>query len=221
MDAENSTLPVLAPASTNAYWEAVREYVKVDRFYGGPCVDTYGSIARDFDLRVDRHELCGRFSWTVTDPVTVDFVRAHAGRCVNDPLAGSGWWAWLLEQAGIDVIASDINPPDGTDANNWHREGMHVDVARMDAADAVKMGGAPWTLLLSWPPYESDVGERALAAYAGRRVIYIGEGEGGCCGNDAMFQALERDWQEVATCRPVQFYGLHDYVTVYERKRTA
>lgn len=217
MDAESSTLPVLAPTGTNAYWEAVRDHVKIDRFYGGPCVDTYGSIARNFEIRVDRHELCSEFSWTVTDPVTVDFVQAHAGQSVNDPLAGSGWWAWLLEQAGVDVIASDINPPDGTPANNWHHHPTHVDVARMDAADAVKLGGSPWTLLLSWPPYDSDVGERMLAAYTGRRVIYIGEGEGGCCGNDAMFAAFERDWCEIATHRPVQFYGMHDYITVYER----
>lgn len=217
METENSTLPALAPANTNAYWEAVREYVKVDRFYGGPCVDTYGAIERNFEIRVDRFELCSEFSWTVTDPITVDFVRRHAGQSVNDPLAGSGWWAWLLEQAGIDVIASDINPPDGTPANKWHRGGTHVDIARMDAAEAVKLGGAPWTLLLSWPPYESEVGEHMLAAYTGRRVIYIGEGEDGCCGNDAMFTVLERDWHEIATHRPVQFYGLHDYVTVYER----
>lgn len=218
---DEATTATPASADTNAYWEAVRKHVKIDRVMGaGPVVDTYGALTGNYQPCLDRHELTSRYSWTVTDPATVQFVRQHAGNAVIDPLAGSGWWARLVQESGARILASDINPPDGTPANNWHREAeTHVEIDQMDAVEAITLAGPYWTLLLSWPPYESDTGERALRAYQGERVIYIGEGWGGNCGNDAMFETLERDWEETAAHRPVQWYGLRDYVTVYERKQ--
>ncbi len=206
--------------TTNAYWEAVRDHIQIDRVFGAstPVVDTYGSISRDYGVRIDRNDLCSRYSWTVTDPATVEFVRDWAGGAVVDPLAGSGWWACLLSQAGVWVTATDQNPPDGTGANHWHRGTTHVHVGRMDAVDAAHMASPDRTLLLSWPPYDSTIGGDILAAYPGSRVIYIGEGWGGCCGDDSMFEAFERDWTRVAEHCPIQYYGIRDWVTVYERK---
>ncbi len=211
--------------ATNAYWDAVRDHIEHDDLFGGPVVDSYGSIAfrrtREIDIRCDRGELTSTYAWTVTDPATVAFVREHAGATVVDPMAGSGWWAHLLDQAGIAVLASDLNPPDGTKANNWHRGGSHVPVGRADAADAVALAPAAATLLLSWPPYDADIGARIVEAFRGDRIIYIGEGWGGCCGDDTMFELFERDFDEVAEHRPVQFYGMHDFVTIYQRKAGA
>lgn len=206
--------------TTNEYWEAVRGHVQMDNVFGSPVpvVDAYGSIRGDYGIKVDRNALCSKYSWTVTDPATVEFVRDHAGPMLVDPLAGSGWWAYLLEQDHVDVLASDANPPDGTDANTWHRGGAHLPLLRLDAVDAVERGGPLRTLLLSWPPYDSDIGAQILAAYRGSRIIYIGEGWGGCCGDDGMFQQFESDWSEVAEHRPIQYYGIRDWVTVYERK---
>lgn len=215
---------MLTSQQTNDYWDAVRDYVQHDSLGGGPAVDTYGSLSRRatgaYGTEVKRTELTSRYSWTVTDPATVDFVVEYAGGMVVDPMAGSGWWAHLLTEAGVTVLASDENPPDGTEANTWHRYDAHVPVGRSDAADAVSLAPVGATLLLSWPPYDGDPGYRALKAYRGDRVIYIGEGEGGCCGDDNMFQFLRDEWDEVAEHRPVQFYGLHDFVTVYQRKGT-
>lgn len=203
---------------TNDYWDAVRDHIEQDNLWGGPVVDTYGTVTRNFRERVDRFALCGRFSWTVTDPDAVAFVTEHAGPHVVDPMAGSGWWAHLLGENGIRVDASDLNPPDGTDANHWHRDDQHVPVLQLDAVQAATVAPVDATLLLSWPPYDSQIGHDVLAAFGGPRVIYIGEGEGGCCGTDAMFELLGKDWTEIAAHRPVQYYGIHDHVTVYDRE---
>lgn len=211
---------MLTSQRTNDYWDAVRDHIEHDSLGDGPTVDTYGSIRRNYGLRVDREGLTSRYSWTVTDPATVDFVIEHAGNLVVDPMAGSGWWAYLLTQAGVTVMASDVTPPNGTRDNVWHRGDSHVPVGRSDAADAVSLAPVGATLLLSWPPYDGDPGYRALKAYRGNRVIYAGEGWGGCCGDDDMFELLRDEWDEVAEHRPVQFYGLHDYVTTYQRKVT-
>jgi hypothetical protein len=73
------------------------------------------------------------------------------------------------------------------------------------------------TRFLSCPPFVQDVGARTLMTYKGKRVIYIGEGRGGGTGDDQMHRILDKDWTEVDSGEPVQWWGVHDLVTVYER----
>lgn len=94
------------------------------------------------------------------------------------------------------------------------------------------------TLLLVWPPYSTAMTYDCAVAYhaaGGERIVYVGEGPGGCTG-DAGFHLLlgadcyaygddhdhERDdpqsqWREVAEVTIPQWQGIHDYLTVYER----
>lgn len=195
--------------TTNAYWDAVKDHVRESQmsWNGGPAVDWL--TPRDGAPR--RDDYVRRYAWTITHPATVGFVAAHSGGRLVDPLAGTGWWAHILGEAGVDVIASDLEPG----ANTWS-DGLYATVSQGDAVDVVPHHRNR-TLLLAWPPYASDLGERILAAYPGRRVIYIGEGEGGCCADDGFFEALRRDWAEVDAHVPVQWDGIHDVITVYDR----
>jgi hypothetical protein len=56
-----------------------------------------------------------------------------------------------------------------------------------------------------------------LDHYIGNRIIHIGE-HFGCTADDEFFERLESGWDEVASHRPIQWFGMHDYITVYERK---
>lgn len=192
----------------NPYWDAVKDHIGPDRFYGTPCVD-WGT------KRIDRHELTSRYAWTISSPATVAFIAEHSGARVVDPMAGTGYWAGLLRQTGVDVAAYDLNPP-GTTDNSFHREGAtFVDVYQGAAADTVTLHPDA-TLLLSWPPYGFDA-TPILRAFAGDRIIYIGEGYGGCCGDDDLFELLGKEWAETAEHDPIQWWGIHDTVTVYDR----
>ncbi|MGS2615108.1 hypothetical protein ACVCAH_11360 [Micromonospora sp. LZ34] len=146
-----------------------------------------------------RSEYVKRYSWTITDPETVAFVAEHSGGRLVDPMAGTGYWAWQLTQAGVDVAAYDLNPPAlHSSANPWHRDtAAHFPVSMADAKDSAALH-PDRALLLSWPPYEQSIGVETLGRYAGQRVIYIGEDWGGCCGDDGMFEAFERDWTKLA-----------------------
>ncbi len=206
---------------SNEFWKLVEPHAKPEPIFGGLTVDLLagwrdeaGNLSYNQPNKVDRFELASRYSWTITDPATVDFIVEHAAPRVIDPLAGSGWWAKLLTERGLDVLASDLEPG----ASKWHSHGVVTPVLTLDAREAVAAHGRDRTLLLSWPPYVDDLGANVVAAYGGNRIIYIGEGEGGCCGDDAMFAAFDTCWVEVAGIRPVQWFGMHDYVTVYERK---
>lgn len=207
-------------ALDNPYWREVEHLAAPSRWSwdSGLVVEPHvfpegGGV----EIRADRHALVSLYSWTIPDPATVAFVAEHTQGRVVDPLAGSGYLLWLLQQAGVDVIGYDLNPPASSE-NSYHKaRAEYLQILKADARESVVLH-PDRTLLLSWPPYDTPVGADVLAAYAGGRVIYIGEGHGGCCGDDAMFERLDADWTEVVDHRPVQWSGIRDWVTVYDRK---
>lgn len=187
-----------------------------------------------------RQDLCVRFAWAITDPVAVAFVAEHAGPRVVEVGAGAGYWAWQLAQRGVDVLAYDADPPD-LRVNHYHapgrgpdgmpdglRETWHPVLCAEDAAASAIHSDR--TLLLCWPPYDSPMAADTLAAYTGDRVVYIGEGPGGCTGDDRFHRMLgfagwdadeadpSAEWVEVADHAPVQWWGIHDRITVYDRR---
>src|SRR5580693_8109123 len=162
-------------------------------------------------------------SGSTPDPDAVAFVAKHAQGGLVDPIAGTGYWAYLLAQVGVDVVCYDLNPGTALITNGWHGDDLYAEICAKDGAEAVALH-ADRTLFLSWPPYDQDVGARILMAYNGKRVIYIGEdhrvrdlGRAGATGDDDMHQILDSDWTEVDSRQRVQFWGIRDRVTVYER----
>jgi hypothetical protein len=202
----------------NPYWDAVSGRVTKGDMHWEKDALFIGGLGR-WEFTADRFERASDYAWTITSPETVAFVVEHIGPSAIDPLAGSGYWAYLLRQVGVNVLASDINPAGA--ANQWHKGSAWLPMLQMDAVGSVARAAKDRTLLLSWPPYGSSVGADVLKIYQGSRVIYIGEGEGGCCGDDEMFQLLDDHWTEVVDHRPVQWFGMHDWVTVYDRTAVA
>ena len=199
----------------NPYWEQVQSHVAVDNWYQTPQVQRWNTDCGHFSIDgyPNREELVARYAWCVTDPATIDFIAAHARGGLVDPMAGTGYWAYLLNQAGVDVVSYDLEPG----SNAWHGDKqLFTEITALDGALAVAMHRNR-TLFMSWPPYSEDVGARILNAYRGRRVIFIGEGHGGCTGDDDLYETLERHWTEVAEHIPVQWFGVHDHVYVYKR----
>lgn len=207
-------------ALDNPYWDAVKDHIN-------PTGSLWRTPEVDWSAGVRRHDLVSRYSWTITDPVTVAFIAEHSGGRLVDPMAGTGYWGWVLAQLGVDVLNYDLKPP-GPDHedNHWHRnQAAHSSVAQLSVVDSVALHPNR-TLMLSWPPYGFE-GATVLDAYRGDRVIYVGETMGGCCGDDAMFEAfgdtysdepiVGAAWTKVAEHVPVQWLGMHDVVNVYER----
>ena len=179
------------------------------------------------DTLPHRFELTTRYTWVVPAPHTLDFIAEHSGGRLVDCYAGTGYMAWQLDQLGVDVIALEPYPPSSRE-NFYHSRsgrGEIYDMAIGPEYFPLTKGGtellpryADRTMLLSWPSYGDDSGFRAVLAYTGPRIIYIGEHDGGCCGDELLFKQLEMDWEQVAFHTPVQWWGLHDYVWVYERR---
>jgi hypothetical protein len=168
--------------------------------------------------RMTRRLLVDEFCWTITNPLTVAFVAEHAGSRLLDPMAGTGYWVYLLRQLGIIALASDAHPPD-RDMNRWHSQVTHCRVGSSTGTAAVARNGPGRTLLLSWPPYGTRDGADILAAYPGNRVIFIGCVK--CTGDARMHEALAQRWVEVARHVPTRYDGIDDEVVVYDRRQSA
>lgn len=216
----------------NPYWQLLKPYVthsEMERFFTsiiypeakdlpGPLV--VGERDQDWQLGIAgplRRSLCQEYAWTITDPWAVQFVVRCAGGRLIDPMAGTGYWGYLLRQLGVDCYLSDLDPPvPETDGNFWHpRTKMFTDVERLDGVESVKQHGRDRTLLLSWPPM-SEVGYDILMAYEGNRLIHIGE-LGGCTGDDNLQAEINTNWTLIEWERPVQASGLHDIISFYAR----
>jgi len=204
----------------NPYWDEVRDMVTEDPYFKGEfsLANPLGSkeSAERAALRyVTRNELVKKYSWCVTDPASVDFVFRHARGRIVDPMAGTGYWEYLLSQMGVQCFAYDKNQGQDT----GHRVAYeHFPVIQGEAELTVKMHD-DCTLFLCWPPYDDPAAYSALIEFAGNRVIYIGEGEGGCTGDDDFHKLLEEQWRLVETHKPMQWWGLHDRIHVYAQEK--
>jgi hypothetical protein len=202
----------------NPFWEAIKDCVEADSFRGNPVVGEFRldrSVQESLARSPNRLKLVRKYCWTIPDPDTVAFVAKHALGGLVDPIAGTGYWAYVLAQVGVDVVCYDVNPGTKLLTNGWHGEDLYAGICAKDGAEAVKLH-PDRTLFLSWPPHEQDVGARILMAYKGKRVIYIGEGQG-ATGDADLRRLLDTGWTEVDSRQPVQWWGVHDRVTVYER----
>lgn len=60
----------------------------------------------------------------------------------------------------------------------------------------------------------------SLRRYRGDRLVYVGEGVGGCCASDSFFRRLDAEWSEVAEINIPRWWGLYDCAWFYERTAT-
>lgn len=222
---------------TNPMWELVGRYPSSD--WG--LYDSDDSIASHPDLmamlleqkigphRPSRQWVSVTYAWAIADPDTLAFVAKHtASTGIVEIGAGTGYWAWMLTQLGVDVIAYDRFPPK-TAHNFFHntsnagdytptgdeRGEQYFKVRRGTHLMAAKHPDR--TLFLSWPPGGSPMAARALARYAGDKVVFIGETGGGLTGDGSFFALLQDEWEPVDAHRIVQWEGIHDIVLVFER----
>lgn len=213
-------LSVQAKTLHNPYWDNYQETLhKFD-----------GDYMKTSLIWQDRKELVRQFSFAIPSPEALEFVAAYMGPRGVEMGAGTGYWCSLLSQLGIDMVAYDIAPPmlvpnkyhapyDQNDEMIKETIPCFFDVS-FGEPEILKQHGDR-TLFLCWPPYESDMAYQSLMSYPGSRLIYIGEGDGGCTGDDAFhaeFYEHTGNWEQVATFALPHWDGMHDIVYVYDRK---
>jgi hypothetical protein len=145
-----------------------------------------------------------QFSWAVPTDEAIDVIAAHVSRVVEIG-CGSGYWAWLMRQAGVTVAAVDVRLP----AVAWHPIERDSELASARHPDKA--------LFLCWPPWGTTMADRALASYAGPCVIYVGEWNRGS-GTPGFFARLARDFAMIAHVQIPQWYMRTDSLMVFRRR---
>lgn len=203
----------------NPYWDIIRQLPLDEsmlpwKVRPEPTVHVFTDGPERVRYFADRGALCATFSWSVCSPGDIAWMKGIlGGRGVVEPGAGGGYWAWQMEQAGIDVAAYE--PLEVGDNHYVRREWTTV---LRDGHDAPRHH-PDRALFLCWPSYSDPWAAQSLACYEGDLLIYAGEGEGGCTADDEFFGLLGAGWDEVgASPAHVSYWGIHCELTAWHRK---
>lgn len=207
-----------------------------------PLLDAFNeAIAAGVDLDDTRSQLIARFGFAIPSEEALGAILRCSPRGVVELGAGTGYWAYLLQQLGLDVVAFDIAPaPDGQ--NRWFtgRRAWHP----VHRGDYDVVGHHPErTLLVVWPTKNEIWAATAVERYydaGGECLVYVGEGPGGRTGDD-VFHALlgeltscvqceygsttspcvcgvEARWRRSETVPLPHWPGYHDDLHIYTRR---
>ncbi len=134
--------------------------------------------------------------------------------------SGTGFLSSCLQSYGLDITPTDEN----LKSNPYGFNNMYTDIIETDSVQYLKNNAKKFdTVLMSWPNYDTDFAYNILKNMKkGQTLIYIGEGYGGCTGDDQFFDRLEicAELMEQETSKINQnsfrWPGLHDRVSIYK-----
>jgi hypothetical protein len=128
--------------------------------------------------------------------------------------AGTGLWGELYRRycedyniCAPDWICTDSNPPVLT----------YTHVHHMDAKQALEEFPNCETLILVWPPWDSYMGYEALIKFQGKQLIYVGENEFGCTGDDKFHVLLAEKWKQIDEIPILSWPHIGDRCKLYIR----
>lgn len=140
--------------------------------------------------------------WSLPTEEAIHRIRAFAPEGVVDIGAGYGLWVYLMAQAQIPVVGFDVERSDWLTDEYPRWAPIRYDLTHTEAARwAAAMGRA---LFMSWPPFDTPMASESLRVYlkhGGRKLIYVGEGQYGCTGDEPFHRRLK-------TARDSQYHGI-------------
>lgn len=163
-----------------------------------------------------REQFIEKFGFAIP---TIDALKAIAEKSPTLEIgSGAGYWSYELAKLGAQITATDaktgnyrLNGSCGFWKSSW------CAVEKLAAVGAIKQYPTK-SLLTVWPDYGSPWPVKALEAFNGEYVFYVGEGMNGCTGNDAFHEYLTNVFYLYKEIRIPQFAGIHDSLFCYQRK---
>lgn len=194
-------------------WKEIEEH--------GPKSNNY----YDFSELPRRDYFTKNYGWAIPDKNAIEKIRKFVGSAtILSVAAGRGLWEKLMQDIGIQVIATDIR----------RHESSFTDIEELEGLAATRKHGNENTVLMfNWPGYMDAWPTWCLRAFKGSRVIYIGEGSGGCTADNDFHEELQENWRHIDNIDTMssnvaaegswyhdipQWAGIHDSMHLYVRK---
>ena len=177
------------------------------------------AVQRPAEAAIDvlRSEFTQRYGFPIITPHAItqlaDTLKGHK---VLEVGAGNGYLSKQLQDAGVDLFPTDLNPL----CNSGYGLGQHrhTNITEMDATTAIQEF-PHMDLLWSWPPLHINSG-LALREFQSELLVYLGEQKQGCTGGDLFHQTLKERFRLVHSITIPSFPRIHDSIGIYRRKRT-
>lgn len=150
-----------------------------------------------------RQRLVEEYSWAVPNEEVLAYLSEFDS--LYEAGAGSGYWAHLLEERGVDVTPVDIDPP----SNTWTE--VHEKKFQELEEEVVEE-----PVLIVWPPLKGALSSD-VAKNSPSHILYVGE-IGGCTGDELFFELLEEKYGLVAKIEIPSYAGIYDDFYHYVRK---
>ena len=159
-----------------------------------------------------RQHYIAAFGFAVLDQATVQAIRPFAP--LIEAGAGTGYWAWELQEAGINIVATDPNPK-----TRWPNIPTWTSVLPLSGPDAIRLYPHR-NLLVCWPDQHRPWAAHTALACQAQFLLYVGETENGCTATPEFFQALTHRYSLVRTVPIPQFAGQADQLRIYRLDST-
>ena len=161
------------------------------------------------------------YGWSIPDKKSLQKVKRFIGSDqVLEIGSGYGLWAKLMKDMGINVIATDaLSDPEQKKYRPLDK--TFTEIENLTHSDAINKYGSANVLMLSWPPYLCSMAAQSIKNFKGNKLIFIGEGSGGCTADDDFFKELDNNWQEVEQIKEFlakRWVGIYDTLTLWKRK---
>lgn len=160
-----------------------------------------------------RFEYVRKYAWAIPTKEAIKTILKYCPLVEGG--AGTGYWASLIKKAGGDIVCYDHAPPGETRNIYEHKRTYHP----------VKMGSyekmvqhRDRNLFLCWPPYDTPMGYQHIKEHDGKNLILIGESQGGCTGDDDMFNLIHERYDLIEIVEIPRWYGIHDCLSVFTHK---
>ncbi len=179
-------------------------------------VPTYSTIHARYELgdfySLNRREFTSNVSFAIPCREAINAIQKYSPKLLELG-AGTGYWSKLLCQYGTDIIATDNY------SGKYNQNiGRYYPVRSIDSIEATRIY-FDLDIFMSWPCLDKLWSANVLKQILpGKYVFLISEGKYGCVGHDKTFNLLDIAFSSVDRVSIPQWYGMHDYLSIWQRK---
>lgn len=167
-----------------------------------------------FDIRA---HTASKYAWTLPCKEYIQMIKKYMipSEPLYDLMAGSGFVAKILRKHDINVKTYDKHLKDNP---YGHKPDFDPDIEEKDAVDVSREFSKPVNVLLSWIPYEDNVGEKIVENLPVDSILFlVGEGKGGSTGTDKLWEILNNKFRLIEHLHIPQWSGIHDQIRTYKK----